>query len=71
MEEFVDTATVIPLDQAVTKQTIDLRRKYNKLKLGDAIIAATALVHQLSLITRNVDDFKNIEGLNIIDPHSV
>lgn len=71
MEEFVDTATVIPLDQAVTKQTIDLRRKYNKLKLGDAIIAATALVHQLSLITRNVDDFKNIEGLNIIDPHTV
>lgn len=71
MEEFVDNATVIPLDQAVTKQTIELRRLYKKLKLGDAIIAATALVHQLTLLTRNIDDFKNIDGLNIIDPHTV
>jgi predicted nucleic acid-binding protein len=39
IEEFVNTATVLPLDEAITKQTILLRRLYKKLKLGDAIIA--------------------------------
>jgi predicted nucleic acid-binding protein len=71
LEEFVNAATVIPLDEAVTKQTIELRRQYKKLKLGDAIIAATALVHQLNLVTRNIDDFKHIQGLNLINPHKI
>jgi predicted nucleic acid-binding protein len=42
MEEFLGMACVIPLDEKITKRTINLRRKYKKLKLGDAIIAATA-----------------------------
>jgi len=71
MEEFVNTATVLPLDEIVTKQAIQLRRKYKKLKLGDAIIAATALVYDLTLITRNTADFKNIAELKTIDPHSL
>jgi predicted nucleic acid-binding protein len=36
--------------------------------LADAIIAATALVHQLPLVTRNVDDFKHVAGLEIVNP---
>jgi predicted nucleic acid-binding protein len=71
MEEFVGMAYVIPLDEKITKRTIDLRRKYKKLKLGDAIIAATALDHNLTLITRNTDDFKNIQGLNLMNPHQI
>jgi predicted nucleic acid-binding protein len=68
MEEFVNTATVLPLDEAVTQQTILLRRQYKKLKLGDAIIAATALVYNLTLITRNTSDFKNIAGIKVVNP---
>lgn len=71
MEEFVNAATVLPLDDAVTQQTILLRRQYKKLKLGDAIIAATALVHKLILITRNMNDFKAIKGLIVADAHSL
>jgi len=71
MEEFLNTATVLPLDDAITLQTIALRRLHKKLKLGDAIIAATALVYDLTLITRNTNDFKNIQGLTVIDPHSI
>lgn len=71
MEEFVDTATVLPLDDIVTHKTIELRRLHKKLKLGDAIIAASALVHNLTLLSRNLADFKNIEGLSVIDPHSL
>ena len=71
MEEFVNTAQALPLDEAVTKQTIKLRRQYRKLKLGDAIIAATALLHNLDLLSRNTSDFKNIEGLTVINPHNM
>jgi len=71
MEEFVDTAILLPLDEDVTKQTILLRRKYKKLKLGDAIIAATAIVYNLVLISRNTKDFENISSLELINPHEL
>lgn len=38
------------------------------MKLGDAIIAATALEHKVPLVTRNMDDFKHITGLDIVNP---
>jgi predicted nucleic acid-binding protein len=37
---------------------------------ADAIIAATALVHDLSLVTRNEEDFKDIPGLRLVKPFS-
>ena len=39
-----------------------------RIKTPDAIIAATALHHQLVLATRNTADFKDIDGLNHINP---
>ena len=71
MEEFIETATLLPLDEPVTKQAIYLRRKYKKLKLGDAIIASTAIVHDLTLISRNIKDFENIQGLKLLNPYTL
>lgn len=68
LEEFISTSTIIPLDDIVTQKTIELR-KLKKLKLGDAIIASTAIVHNLTLITRNVADFKNIPNLEVVNSH--
>lgn len=36
--------------------------------LADCLIAATALVHDLTLVTRNVGDFQDLEGLKILNP---
>ncbi len=71
LETFLDLALVLPLDDDVTAKTIQLRRTYKKLKLGDAIIAATALVYNFALVTRNTNDFKKIESLEVINPHEV
>jgi predicted nucleic acid-binding protein len=38
------------------------------MKLGDAIIAATAMTHGIPLVTRNEDDFKHIAGLDLKNP---
>ena len=56
-----------PLDDAIIARTIEIRQ-LRRMGLGDAIIAATALVHQKPLVTRNVDDFKHIAGLQLVNP---
>lgn len=71
IEEFINMATILQLDSIITKKAIEIRRKHRKLKLGDAIIGATAIIHNLILITNNVKDFANIKDLKIIDLHSL
>ncbi len=69
LEEYVNTSLVFPLDEPVIIKTIQIR-KATKAKLPDAIIAATALVNQLVLITRNTKDFTGIDGLKMLDPYT-
>ena len=71
IEEFISTSTILQLDKNIARHTINLRKQNSKLKLGDAIIAATAKEHNLYLITRNVNDFKNINNLKVINPHNI
>lgn len=70
LSDFINDADVLQLTELVVNQTIELRKQY-KTKLPDAILAATALANGLVLISRNLSDFKNITGLEVIDPHSV
>jgi predicted nucleic acid-binding protein len=50
------------INEAVITQSIHVR-KVHGLKLPDAVIAATALVHGLQLVTANVVDFQRVERL--------
>jgi len=65
---FVDASTVFGLDNDIVNKTIVLR-KLHPIKLPDAIIAATAIVFNLVLITRNMSDFESIVSLKCIDPN--
>jgi len=38
------------------------------MKLPDGVIAATCLINDLTLVTRNTDDFRNIESLKLFNP---
>lgn len=67
MPEFL--ARIIPLDNSIADKAIELKRKTN-IKLADAVIAATALMNNLSLATRNKEDFKDLEGLEVYNPFS-
>lgn len=67
IREFLDEVLGYPLDEDVIEAAVRLRQQ-KRMKLGDAIIAATAQEYGVPLVTRNVDDFKHIPGLQIINP---
>ncbi|MBK9255040.1 MAG: type II toxin-antitoxin system VapC family toxin [Saprospiraceae bacterium] len=70
ISNFIKDSTVLDLTNNVVEATIEIRKNH-KTKLPDAIIAVTALVYDMELISRNIPDFKNIVGLKVIDPHSL
>ena len=70
LKDFTEAAIIYDVDTDVALRTIDIRLKY-KIKIPDALIAATAIHYNLILVTRNLSDFNNISGLQIINPHAV
>ena len=67
VQTFVDSSKVLPLDDVVVQKTIEIRR-IKKIKLPDAVIAATALIYGFEIISRNISDFSGIAGLTCYDP---
>ncbi|HEX8459801.1 MAG TPA: type II toxin-antitoxin system VapC family toxin [Segetibacter sp.] len=57
LQAFINDAVVLNLDDEVADKTINLRKE-SKIKLPDAIIAATALVKDLTLITEMLQTLK-------------
>ena len=54
---------MIYIDEEIVREVVSIRTRC-KIKLPDAIIAATAKVRELRLITRNADDFKAVVAVN-------
>lgn len=71
IDDFLTFANIFYLDDIVSDKAIYLRKTYKKLKLGDALIAATALVNDLVIVTRNTKDFQNIAGLEYLNPNEL
>lgn len=70
LSSFIADSVVFDLSDKVVEKCIELRKK-TRIKLPDAIIASTALVYDLKLISRNTSDFNHIDGLVTINPHSI
>jgi predicted nucleic acid-binding protein len=69
LTHFFKYITVLPVTLPIIYCVTELRQQ-RKLSLGDALIAATALTHQFTLVTHNTEDFKWIEGIILFDPLS-
>lgn len=55
------------LNEDIIERTIKIRKGIS-IRLPDAIIASTAIVHNLTLLSDNDKDFKRISGLKYINP---
>lgn len=65
LERLLDWATVMPVDRFVVDAYADILRHtgFSRRKILDRLIASTAIVHDLTLVTTNGDDFRDIPGL--------
>jgi len=70
LKEFINMSKIYPLSNNVVEHTIKLC-KQNKISLPDAIIAATALLEGFILVTRNINDFKKISELKLLNPWDI
>jgi len=63
----IDQSNVFPISDLIADRAIELRMS-GRIGVADAVVAATALVNNLKLATRNVRDFEGIRGLETINP---
>lgn len=67
LQDFFAQTKIIPISGEIAAEAIDLRQR-RRMKLGDSLIAATALIENVQLVTNNTRDFKWITDLDLIDP---
>jgi len=70
VKDFIEDSAVLDITPNVIMHCVNIRRN-KKVKTPDAIIAATALAYDLTLISNNEKDFINIKGLKFINPYKV
>lgn len=60
--------TVLPIDTDVSTMAVELVEKYalsHKLSLPDALIASTAIIHNIELYTLNLKDFRFLDKVKL------
>lgn len=67
IKDFITDSVIYNITSTVIAHYVNIRRN-NRIKTPDAIIAATAIAYNLTLITNNEKDFAHIRGINITNP---
>lgn len=67
LDAILEALPVVDFDQAAAEAYRGILETvgYSRRKVLDRMIAAQALVHKATLVTRNVDDFRDVPGLAI------
>lgn len=70
LEQVAASWNILPMDAAAFRCWARLMHRESEHLIEDAMIAATAIVHQLTVVTRNVRDFKRfgVPTLNPFEP---
>jgi len=71
IKKYLDNFPLFPITPEVSERAIELIDTYSNshgLLLADALIAATAIENDLTVVTYNVNDFKFIGGLKTLKP---
>lgn len=71
-ERLLNLFNILPVDEAVARQAGTYLRQFrrsHRLELGDALIAATAQIHQAELMTRNLKHYP-MPDLTVTAPYA-
>jgi len=72
IEKFLSFVEILPIHRQIANRTIQLRRLTTRLKLPDAIIAATAIEHQLILVfCDKIFSTLSFPGLRVLNPDEI
>lgn len=66
----MNKVTVLPIDANISSKSVKMVEKYtlsHKLSLPDALIASTAIIHNIELYTLNIKDFKFLDEVMLFD----
>jgi predicted nucleic acid-binding protein len=69
LERVAETYNVLPMDGRTFRQWARLMHRRPNDLIEDAMIAATAVVYSLTVVTRNVRDFDRL-GVRTLNPFS-
>lgn len=69
-QQIVNLANVIYIDNKIIEKTIDIRRQ-KAYKIPDAIIAATSISQNFTLISENDKDFIHIQNIQYLNPRQL
>jgi predicted nucleic acid-binding protein len=67
LDRIAATYNVLPVDAPVFRCWARLMHHQSRVLIEDALIAATAQVHDLIVVTRNIQDFRSF-GVRTLDP---
>lgn len=65
LENFFNAINLMPISEAIVEKAIEIKQK-GAIEVRDAIVAATAILHDLPLCTENKKNFAKIEGLKLL-----
>jgi predicted nucleic acid-binding protein len=68
-DQIVGAWNVLPMDVVIFRVWAKLMHRRPDILIGAAMIAATAKVHGLCVVTRNVKDFRNF-GVELLNPYA-
>ena len=69
LNQFLTQFQIVKIDSGVSDRASHLLQTYvisHGLRIADALIAATAIEHQMALLSKNQRDFRFISDLNLL-----
>ena len=76
LQAFIDTVSVLSISPAIARRCAHIREALRKQgkefrrRAFDLLIAATALEHNLTLVTRNREDYEDVPNIRFYQPSS-